>query len=360
MANTILGIDIGSCTLKLALCRGSDILKLAEEHMPDNLVHDGRVVSAEALSEFIKASLKKNRIRARRCAVILPASQVFVRQTELPAMTDEELHINLPYEFRDFITDERDKYFYDYYVISTENGENGQPVKMTLMTAAAAKELISQYNDLCRWAGLKLVTAVPAEMALVNLIRRAQAESAKPADAPKKAKGKKKKDAADATPPEAAVPAPGGDEQCFIDLGHSGTRIFFFQGDRFDAVRSAELGGQSLDNALSEALGVDPHIALTRKEANTDGELDSPEAAELFRSISTEIMRAVNFYSYNNPGSDLSLGWFCGGGSRISALCGDIAETLNISLAPITGLIPGSPEDALSGVCYAAIGAAMQ
>lgn len=331
MANTILGVDIGSCTLKLALCSGDTILKLAEEHMPENLVHEGRMVSTAAMAEFLKDTLKKYRIRAQRCAVTLPAAQVFVRQTELPAMTHEELKINLPYEFRDFITDDRDKYFYDYYVISSQEGVDGKPGKMTLMCAAASKETIGQYNDVCRWAGLKLVTAIPVESALVNLIRRVGAGSA----------------------------AEGG-EQCFIDLGHVGTRIFFFQGDRFDAVRSAELGGLNLDTALAEALSLDPHIAQTRKEANAGGELSSPQATELFRAISTEIMRAVNFYRYNDPDTDLSLGWFCGGGSRAEALCAEISSTLNLSIKPVSGMIPGSPDEALSDVCFAAIGAAMQ
>ena len=301
--------------------------------MPDSLVHEGRIVSPEAMAEHLKACMKKNRIRARSCAVILPASQVFVRQTELPMMTDAELQLNLPYEFRDFITDERDKYFYDYYVISTQNDAEGHPVKMTLMAAAVAKELVSQYNDLCRWAGLKLKTAVPAEMALVNLLRRNAQLGEKPV---------------------------GEDDQCFIDLGHDGTRIFFFQGDRFDAVRAADIGGARADLALSETLGVDPHIAQARKEANADGELLSTEAAEIYRGISTEVMRAVNFYSYNNPNSELKRGWFCGGGSRVAPLCDDISQTLELSLSPIASVIPGSPDDRLSAVCFSAIGAAMQ
>lgn len=327
----VLGIDIGSCTLKLALCSGQKIRRLAEIHMPDSLVKDGRVISPEAMAEFLKTAVRKSRTKTRRCAVIIPSSQVFVRQTVLPVMTEEQLKINLPYEFRDYISDDRDKYYYDYYVIACENDENGQPEKLELMAAAARKDLIAQYNDICRWAGLKLVTAIPAEMAIVNLLRRAEAEDAELADR----------------------------EQCFLDLGHTGTRIFFYDGDRYNTVRSDERGGLAVNEALAAKLNVDVHIAEARKEANTDDALGSPEVTEIFGEIATDVMRAVNFYAYNNHDSELQCGWLCGGGSRVDQLCAQIRGQLGFELRPVSELILDSPDPLLSDTCFAAIGAAL-
>ena len=332
MGKNILGIDMGGCALKLALCSGSRILRLAEEQMPDNMVSSGRVVSPEAMAEFLKASLKKNRIRSKRAAVILPASQVFVRQTALPAMSDEQLRLNLPYEFRDFISEDRDKYYYDYYVVSTENDSDGKPVKLNILAAATRKELIGQYYDLCRWAGLRLVTAIPVEMALINLIRRGESADSGLTDR----------------------------EQCFIDLGHTGTRVYFFRGDSFDAVRSADRGGVDADIALAAKLNVDEHIARANKEQNSDGVLDSAEIAEVYREVSTDIMRAVNFYGYNNHDSNLSQGWLCGGGGRVEPLCAQLQSALSFALSPVSQLVQGAPEPKLAGVCFAAIGAALQ
>lgn len=331
MAKRILGIDIGSSTLKLALCEGNKILRMAEEHMPDNLVSDGRIISPEAMADFLKTAIKKNKLRNRLCAVILPAAQVFVRQTELPLMSEDQLRLNLPYEFRDYISDERDKYFYDYYVVNVENDAEGEPAKLELVAAAARKELIASYNSICRWAGMKLVSAIPMEMALVNLIRRSASSS------------------------EGEL-----GEQCFIDLGHTGTRIYFFQGERFDAVRTADRGGAAADGALAEAMNVDVHIAQSHKEATVEDEPARQALFEVYREIATDIMRAVNFYNYNNHENELNHGWVCGGGSHAVPLCSEIQDTLHFQLLPISGMIPGSPDELLSSTCFAAIGAAIQ
>ncbi len=38
----------------------------------------------------------------------------------LPLMTEEQLRLNLPYEFHDYIGDEMDKYVFDYAMIRTK------------------------------------------------------------------------------------------------------------------------------------------------------------------------------------------------------------------------------------------------
>ena len=52
MAKTILGIDIGHDQLKLALVKGTRVLKTVSEPMPENLVKEGgRITSRESMGE---------------------------------------------------------------------------------------------------------------------------------------------------------------------------------------------------------------------------------------------------------------------------------------------------------------------
>ena len=44
---------------------------------------------------------------------------------ELPLMTEEQLRLNLPYEFHDYIGNEMDKYVFDYAMIYADQGKNG-------------------------------------------------------------------------------------------------------------------------------------------------------------------------------------------------------------------------------------------
>ncbi len=328
MSRSVLGLDFGSSTLKAAVWDGTTVSQMVEEPMPEQLVRGGVITSADAMAAFLKGVLKKHRIRVRRAAVILPASQVFVQVSELPAMTQEQLRLNLPYEFRDFISENRGNYFYDYALIDTRKNEAGEVASMRMVTAAVSKELIRTYDNLCRWAGLKLVTAIPVEMAYANLLRIGQKE-------------------------------PGRD-QCIIDCGHRGFRIYFYRGETFETARVGELGGAGIDELLADLLETDVHIAHVRKETNLQGELDSEEVRGRFQDILREVQRAINFYHFSNPDRQLAIGYLCGGSSRLDYIRQQLQDLTQLELHPITDLLGEELDDDMAVVCAAAVGAAAQ
>ncbi len=329
MSRSIVGLDFGSCALKAAVCDNGEITRLVEEPMPEQLVKSGVVTSPEAMSEFLRQTLRKNRISARRAAVILPPSQVFVQLSELPAMTQSQLNLNLPYEFRDFISENRDNYFYDYAVIETLKDESGEPKTLRLLAAAVSKDLIRSYANLCRWAGLKLVTAIPVEMAYTNLLRRA---------------AKKKQ----------------FQEVCLIDCGHAGQRIYFYSGNSFETARVVEQGGAGLDSLLADLLDTDIHIAHLRKEANAGQELELPQVRPFLEDALRDAQRAINFYHFSNPDRQVENGYYCGGGGRIPFIREELEMMLGINMRPITELLGKTPDPEKAISCAAAIGAAVQ
>ena len=89
----------------------------------------------------------------------------------MPAMTVDQLKINLPYEFHDYITEDKDKYFYDYAVINKTSDTDGNLTEMELMAVAAPKETINQYKTLFRRAGLRLTLIAPDYSAIRNIIK---------------------------------------------------------------------------------------------------------------------------------------------------------------------------------------------
>ena len=324
MNKTIIGIDIGASEFKFAACGPSEVHKLAVEPVPDKLVRDGQIVSMEAMSAFLREAAGKHHIRRGRCAVVLPSQLAFVRRTVMPVMTTDQLLLNLPYEFRDFITQEKDKYFYDYAVLGTQQGENSQPEQLELLAAAALKSTIREYSVMLRRAGFKLAVAAPEEFAYANLIRLY----------------------------EQAHPKEAGAERCILDLGHTSTRIHIFTGHRFEATRVVDYGGAMVDNAIADAFHVDEHIAKTYKLSNHNGGLDLEACLGIYRAVSVDIMRAINFYSYNNPGS---------GGSCIEQLTAQLQDALGLHLRPISELIPfASPENAALPLCPTAVGITQQ
>ena len=334
MGKAYTGIDIGTGQVKLVVCEPNGSIRHAAVcPVPDQLVREGRIVSPEAMSDFLRDAAREHKIKVRDCAVILPAALAFTRRLSVPLMTEEQLKLNLPYEFRDFITQEKDKYVYDYAVVGRLKDEAGRDTELDLMAAAALKSTISGYTAMMRRAGFKLRIAAPAEFAYANLLRRY----------------------------ETAHPSEGPGEYCIIDLGHSATRIHIFTGGRFEVTKVIDCGCALLDRVIADALHVDQHIAATYKSMNHNDVQSLEGCRSIYHTIAVEIMRAVNFYSFTNPDSRLANAYYCGGGARIPLLLEDIAATIGLGLHSMELLMPDAGQNVEHLLlCPAAVGMTQQ
>ena len=68
----MIGVEIGTSTLKMAVCSGSGVKKMVVEKMPADLVREGQVVSPLAMTDFLKNVMKENNIRGGNAALVLP------------------------------------------------------------------------------------------------------------------------------------------------------------------------------------------------------------------------------------------------------------------------------------------------
>ena len=332
---TILGVDIGHDRLKLALVRGARVLKTASADMPENLLKEGRISSRETMGELIHNTMKKNGIRAGHAAFVLPNETVFVKNVEMPMMTIDQLLYNLPFEFNDYITGELKEYIFDYAVVSdpvepkpakadkapaetpaeppAEGGETEEKKEiLELMAVGAQRAILEDVQATLRKAGLKLIRTAPAISAYIELIR-AQHESLKQV----------------------------GEEYGILDLGYTSIRLYMFKGDRHIATRALEMGLSTLDDAISDAFGVEAHLAHTYLMSNYENCQDREECHTAYDNIAVELMRALNFYRFSNPNSALGDMWVCGGGAMIRPLVESIGGMLGITLHTADELVPG-------------------
>ena len=327
MAKTYLGIDIGYDSLKLALVSKGIVRKTAVVPMPQNLIREGRVVSTETMGELIRRTMKEHGLRCSNAALALANETVFIRGVTMPVMTVDQLNYNLPFEFRDYITDELKDYYYDYAVVSitdpeaeksAEDGDSppssdsSEGAVMELMAVAAPKSLVEESRLMLHRAGLKLVKAAPTVCAFQALIR---------ANTPKDQEAQQ--------------------EYCILDLGYQSIRMYMFRGDRHMVTRVLELGMNSLDQGIAEAYSVDIHLAHTYLLTNYEDCQSKEYCMNAYGTITVELMRALNFYRFSNPDSHLDDIWICGGGACIKPLQQSIAETLDLKIHTASELIPG-------------------
>ena len=161
MGKIILGVDIGYDSMKLALVKDGKVKKAVTVAMPKNLLREGRVVSPESMGELIRKAMKQSGIRCGRGALVLPNETVFIRNVTMPVMTEDQLKYNLPFEFRDYISDELKNYVFDYAMVTTPgqlragaktDGEDRVGRSMELMAVAAPVSLIEDAREYFRKA----------------------------------------------------------------------------------------------------------------------------------------------------------------------------------------------------------------
>lgn len=207
MASKMIGIEIGSAALKLSLVRGGRIQAMASARIPSGLVVDGRVTDPAAMTALLKTVLAENCIRRGPCALVLPRQAVAAQRITLPVMSEAALKLNLPFEFRDYVGADAGEYDYDYIVNGIRDGV------MDLYAAAVRRSLVEEYWSIFKTAGLPLKTAIPGEMAWLNLISRCKS-----------------------APEKLAI----------ADIGHDAARLHIFAGGNF-------VMGKEIDRGASAA-----------------------------------------------------------------------------------------------------------
>lgn len=314
MAREILGVDIGSKRVKLCVVRNGEIVQTALLDTPENAVRNDSLAAYEAMGSLLREGMKENGIHCRRAALVVPDPDAYMRRLRMPLMTEKQLAVNLPYEFHDVITDNKDHYLYDYAMIDT-HGTDGNAREMELMAGAVSKEKIAAYQEMFHHAGMKLVMAAPRQMALVSVLR-------------------------------AFADTCGHGDVALVDLGDSYTRVDLFRDGTYEATRTIDTGVAAIAGAVGDVMNVDPHVARGYLRNDQDQVLESEALANVYNVIAVEIMRAINYYTYENQNNTLEKLYVYGGGSHLKQLVGSIADSLSsLQVVPADAMDPNAPKE---------------
>ncbi len=344
----IIGMEIGNETIKLAVCVGGKVKKLIAEQLPDNMVREGRIVIPDAMSDYLSGLKKKYRLGGGDVSVVLPSFMAFTKRFIIPAMSDSELRLNLPYEFKDYLEQEKtkDEYIYDYVILKVTYEEpeaapaeeaDGKkkaapertPKDYLVYAAAVKQQAVDDYVSIFKKAGFRLRRAMTYEMALQGIMDNAQNA---PADV------------------------------CVIDIGAGGTLVNLFYEGKFEMGKAIDAGGAFFDEKIAAFCKVDSHTAKAYKEANQDNCQSLDSVIDTYNFLAIEAMKVVNFYRYNSQSeghtSVINDIYFAGGSSLIETLRTRLVKSTELQPHDIAKLIdvPES-EAALCNICFAAVGA---
>lgn len=300
----VVGIDIGEYRMKVSYVVKGRIKEFFYENVPDNAVKAGTIQFWDATGQFIRETLKAHGIRCKNVVFSIPVSGVYIRKVELPLMTVKQLEINLPFEFHDYISENTDKYFYDYAVV--ERNEK----TMQVLAVACSKEIINKYRNLAREVKLVPCGLVPDVIGIQRVIEKYNQ----------------------------IFSVPEGKDYAVLDMGDQSFKLHFFKDGVYDVTRNLEPGGISFAKTVAEINGTDIHIARISLEDNVMDIQDHPKLLQMYESRAVEIMRALNFYSYSNTTNTIDTLYFYGGSGTIVSFIRVLQETLNIPVKTLGNL----------------------
>lgn len=293
------GFDFGNHAVHVAVNKDDKIVESIIERLPEGLVQNGRITSVESMVEVLRTLKKSHKIRINKAAVVLPGGLCYCRRFNVAAMTKKQLEFNLPYDFHDFISDDKSNYFFDYAIVETIKDDKGNVTEFDVIAAATHKDLIEDYVKMFGKAGFKLVTVVPQEIAYVNLLRHSKQTSHR---------------------------------HGVLDIGHNAVRLFLFQDDKFEGARMIEYGCNALGSAIAEHFGIEgDYVASTYLETNFEGADELPACRQIYGAMALEVRKAVNFYRFNG-GASLEHLHCCGGGVKNAALMETLQNNLPLKL----------------------------
>jgi type IV pilus assembly protein PilM len=123
-----------------------------------------------------------------------------------------------------------------------------------------------------------------------------------------------------------------------MDLGSVTTKIDIFSKGIYEVTRNLDTGCQAISRLIVDSYGCDPHIAELYMRENKDDFLGSEAAQDVYSRIAVDVMRAINYYTFENRDNTLETMYYYGGGSAIQPLINEIRDTIQLDLVPLTEL----------------------
>jgi type IV pilus assembly protein PilM len=245
MAQTVIGLDIGTWSIKAAVLestlRSFSLVEVAEHHLPRGV--DGNLLNADRTSS-LQALFREIR-PAEAVATAVAGRYAMTRELSLPFSDDKKIATVLGFELEELLPLDIDQLVYDYEPL--EQGPDGA----NLLCAAVDKAWFSGFLAELQAADIDPKVVTLDAMAYAHLLASLGEE----------------------TEAEGCV--------ALVDVGHETTSVTVVQGGRVRTARTIARGGHHITMALMKGLEVDYARAESIKHTRLriDGHLP-PDVSE--------------------------------------------------------------------------------
>lgn len=276
LPQNVLGIDVGTSLLKVVeLSKWGERVSLKNYGaLKASSLYDRPfrtfekntlLLSQEDIARALRAILQEAKIETRYAVFSIPDFSSFFTNFTLPPMTKEEVPGAVEFEARKHIPVPLSEVTFDWQIV---DGHIGQNQSVGVLLVAVPNEVIAQYQEIARLAGLRLA-AMEAEV--FGLIRSSVGDEKEPV--------------------------------VMVDIGAQSTTMNAVVKGMLRMSHSVDVAGNSFTERLSQGLGIDRLEAERRKQEEGMGIMigETPLLSPLIDVIINEVKRFIaNFQQFAN------------------------------------------------------------
>jgi len=288
--NHLVGLDIGSRTLKVAEInetkKGFCLKKIGLTDIPQGCIEEGIIKEPEEIADCITQLYKAYNIKARNVAISIGGYAVIVKKITVNNMPEELLQESIYIEAEQYIPFDIDDVNIDFQILG-ENENN--PNQINVLLVAARKEIINDYANLVRLAGLNPCLIDIDAFAVQNIYELNYGVTYK--------------------------------NNVLIDIGAEKTSLNILKNNSSVFMRDISFGCQQINRQIASFANCPLDEAEQIKFSRDSKKISNENLAEIVSSVisnwCTEIKLALDFYYSSYPGDQIENIAISGGGAKI-------------------------------------------
>ncbi len=305
MGKKVIGLDIGTHSVhvsELTAGRGGEmkLTNFGVAVLPEHAVRDGEIQDVASVGATIRHLLHSTGISGRDVVLGVANQRVFVRQIDVPWMSEAELRSSLSFQVQEHLPIPVEEAELDFYVLD-EPIINDQKMARVLLVGAQ-RDMVQSHVDSALAAGLTPTAIDLNALALLRVLKSHQ-------------------------------PVVGDSSEVLIDIGAGVTNVVIHEGGIPRFARTLVSGGEELTRALMSEFDMEPSVA--RKLKHETG-LQSDPADEVASVIARrayhfldEIRGSLDYYRAQG-GAQFTQVVLCGGGSLLPGLADRLEAELRL------------------------------
>jgi type IV pilus assembly protein PilM len=312
MARRIVGIDIGSSTLRAVEIENPakprpTVLRMHEVALPVGAASRGEVVEPNTVAQAIKLLWRQGRFTSKDVVLGIGNQRLLARDFSVPKMPLSRIRESLPFEAQELLPVPVADALLDFYPVSESQGEHGPMVNGLLI--AAVKEAVLGNVKAAQLAGLRPVDVDAIPFALSRAVIGAQR-----------------------MPGTVALVAIGA---------HTSTVSVITDGAP-QFVRIIPTGGADVTAAIQQELELDePQAERIKRQLGLATHVSSEEehrSAEVIYRVTNDLLvsvrNTVNYYVNTHEDQAVETIVLTGGGSLLPGLAQALGEVTRMAVVP--------------------------